>query len=260
MAGRSGRRGEPDPTVARRLALLRAELDAARDARRPVLDTRPQSGPLPAPGRHAAPGRLALGTGQLTVVVVLVVVALGVGAWWLASGDDPEIAAMGPTPVGDLVSTSAGPSSGSTNVEGAGSVTVDVAGKVRRPGIAVLESGARVIDALEAAGGARPGVDLTSLNLARVLVDGEQILVGIELPAGVAPSAAGTGAPVASLVNLNTADQVALETLPGVGPVTAQSILAWRTEHGAFTSVDQLLDVDGIGEATLAKLTPYVTL
>ena len=65
---------------------------------------------------------------------------------------------------------------------------------------------------------------------------------------------------MAGLVNINTADQVALESLPDVGPVTAQAILAWRSEHGAFTSVDQLLDVDGIGEATLAKLAPYVTL
>ena len=140
-------------------------------------------------------------------------------------------------------------------------MTVDVAGKVRRPGIAVLDAGSRVVDALEAAGGARAGVDLTALNLARVLVDGEQILVVVVPPSGVAaPAATGSGAPVATLVNLNTADQIALESLPGVGPVTAQAILTWRSEHGAFTSVDQLLDVDGIGEATLAKLTPYVTL
>ena len=70
----------------------------------------------------------------------------------------------------------------------------------------------------------------------------------------------GGTSPVATLVNLNTADQVALESLPEVGPVTAQAIMAYRTEHGAFTSVDQLLDVDGIGEATLAQVTPYVTL
>ena len=142
----------------------------------------------------------------------------------------------------------------------AASVTVDVAGKVRRPGIAVLETGSRVVDALEAAGGARDGVDLTDLNLARVLVDGEQILVGVTPPAGVAATMSGASSPVAGLVNINTADQVALESLPDVGPVTAQAILAWRSEHGAFSSVDQLLDVDGIGEATLAKLAPYVTL
>ena len=124
----------------------------------------------------------------------------------------------------------------------------------------MLDAGSRVVDALEAAGGARAGVDLTDLNLARVLVDGEQILVGVAAPSGVAATMTGGTSPVSDLVNLNTADQVALESLPEVGPVTAQSILAWRTEHGAFTSVDQLLDVDGIGEVTLAELAPYVTL
>ena len=93
-----------------------------------------------------------------------------------------------------------------------------------------------------------------------MLVDGEQILVGVQPPAGVAAGVPGGTSPVATLVNLNTADQVALESLPEVGPVTAQAILAWRTDNGAFTAVDQLLDVDGIGEATLAKLTPFVTL
>jgi competence protein ComEA len=138
-------------------------------------------------------------------------------------------------------------------------LVVDVAGKVRRPGIAVLPAGSRVVDALKAAGGARRGVDLTSLNLARLVVDGEQILVGVAPVPGVAGS---LGAPAAgeSLVNLNTADQATLETLPGVGPVTAESILAWRTDNGGFTSVDELLEVDGIGEATLEDLAPLVTL
>ena len=137
---------------------------------------------------------------------------------------------------------------------------VDVAGKVRRPGIAVLPAGSRVVDALKAAGGARRGVDLTSLNLARPVVDGEQILVGVAPAAGVAGSL-GSPAPAAGrLVNLNTADQPTLETLPGVGPVTAEAILAWRTDNGGFTSVDELLEVDGIGEATLADLAPLVTL
>ena len=168
--------------------------------------------------------------------------------------------AGGTAPAGDLVSVSRGPSPSGSPSGGGGSVTVDVAGKVRRPGIAVLDAGSRVVDALEAAGGARDGVDVTGLNLARVLVDGEQILVGLTEPTGVAATVTGGTSPVSTLVNLNTADQVALESLPDVGPVTAQSILAWRTEHGAFTAVDQLLDVDGIGEVTLAKLTPYVTL
>ena len=163
-----------------------------------------------------------------------------------------------PSPTRELVSLE--PSEAASTSAASGSVTVDVAGRVRRPGIAVLDAGSRVVDALKAAGGARGGVDLTGLNLARVLVDGEQILVGVDPPAGVAAGVSATAAPSATLVNLNTADQVALESLPEVGPVTAQAILAYRTEHGAFTSVDQLLDVDGIGEATLAQVTPYVTL
>jgi competence protein ComEA len=104
-------------------------------------------------------------------------------------------------------------------------------------------------------------VDLGALNLAQVLTDGEQIVVGGPPVAPTGVTAAASGAPpTATLVDLNTADQTALESLPEVGPVTAQAILAWRTEHGGFSAVSQLLDVDGIGDATLAKLTPFVTL
>ncbi len=263
---RSWRRGAHDETVARRLALLTAELAEARgSALAPVGEpsaepsaSRSASG-VPLPGRHAAPGRVVVGSPQLAVVALLVVVLGGGGAWWLAAGGDPQVTTSPTTATRDLVSVTAVATPASATPT-AGPVTVDVAGTVRRPGIAVLDAGSRVVDAIEAAGGARAGVDLTSLNLARVLVDGEQILVGVDPPAGVAAGAATSGTPVTSLVNLNTADQVALESLPRVGPVTAQAILAWRSEHGAFTSVDQLLDVDGIGEATLAEITPFVTL
>jgi competence protein ComEA len=144
-------------------------------------------------------------------------------------------------------------------------VTVDVAGKVRHPGIAVLDAGSRVVDALEAAGGAKAGVDLAGLNLARVLVDGEQVVVGERPPGGVGASATPppgppSGGGPATLVNLNTATEAELDTLPDVGPVTAASILAWRDQHGGFTSVDELLEVDGIGEVTLGKLAPLVTV
>ena len=261
--------------MARRLELLGAELAVVRGraalaadesthtrvrpGREPAPEVPPAS--VPVPGRHAARGRLTLGAAQLAVVAILVLVALAGAAWWVLGGSAPEVVAPAePRPVGDLVSVSREPSPSGSPSGGGGSVTVDVAGKVRRPGIAVLDAGSRVVDALEAAGGARDGVDLTGLNLARVLVDGEQILVGLAAPTGVAATVTGGTSPVAALVNLNTADQVALESLPDVGPVTAQSILAWRSEHGAFTAVDQLLDVDGIGEVTLAKLTPYVTL
>jgi competence protein ComEA len=150
-------------------------------------------------------------------------------------------------------------------------VVVDVAGKVRHPGIATLPVGSRVVDALEAAGGPRRGVDTVGLNLARVLVDGEQIVVGRPAPGGVAaPAASAPGsatgtAPGAAggttpMVNINTASLTQLEELPGVGPVTAQAIAQWRTEHGAFSSVDELLEVSGIGEATLSEMAPFVTL
>ena len=153
----------------------------------------------------------------------------------------------------------------SSDLASPASVTVDVAGKVRRPGIVVLGAGARVTDALAAAGGARKGVDLTPLNLARVLVDGEQIVVGGPArPPGAAGAAAGTGTgnggAAGPLVNLNTAGQTELESLPQVGPVTAQSIIAWRDAHGGFTSVDELLEVDGIGQKTLEQITPHVTV
>ena len=138
---------------------------------------------------------------------------------------------------------------------------MDVTGKVRRPGIVVLEPGARVVDALDAAGGARRGADLAGLNLARLLVDGEQIVVGVPSPPGPAASAAGSPGPdPGALVNLNTASIAELDELPGVGPVTAQAIVDWRTGNGGFRSVDQLLDVDGIGEKTLADLAPLVTV
>jgi competence protein ComEA len=242
-------------------------------APRPLVDVAP---PPLAPGRHAlrsrGPGRL--GAAQLAVVAVVVAVGLAVTCWWLVRGSAHEAPALAAAPAPGLVSASpavepvgdasgAGPSAGSSSGAAPATVTVDVAGKVRHPGIAVLDAGARVVDALKAAGGARPGVDLSGLNLARVLVDGEQVVVGGPAPSGAAaaasPPVGDPSAPVA-LVNLNTASETELDTLPEVGPVTAASILQWRDQHGGFTSVDELLEVDGIGEVTLGKLAPYVTV
>lgn len=219
---------------------------------------------LPAPGRHAA--RRAptaavaglFGPAQVTVLALSVALALAVTCWWLLrSGTDvvPVAAASAPP----LVTPGAPTSDGADPTAAATAVVVDVAGRVRQPGIAVLAPGARVVDAIEAAGGARRGVNLTALNLARQLVDGEQILVGVSggpAPAVAAPATGGE----TLLVNINSAGQAELESLPEVGPVTAQAILSWREAHGAFTSVDQLLDVDGIGEATLHTVTPFVTV
>jgi competence protein ComEA len=120
-----------------------------------------------------------------------------------------------------------------------------------------------VIDAVKAAGGPLPGTDLALLNLARKVVDGEQIVVGAPAQAGLggAPQAgsAASGGP-ATPVNLNSASLEELDALPGVGPVIAQRILDWRTAHGGFTSVEQLLDVPGIGDRTLEHLRALVTV
>ncbi|MFJ2131873.1 helix-hairpin-helix domain-containing protein [Streptomyces sp. NPDC087845] len=146
-----------------------------------------------------------------------------------------------------------------------GHIVVDVSGKVRRPGIQQLPSGARVADAIRAAGGARPGVDLAGLNRARVLMDGEQIVVGAPTgpPAtggtgGAAAGGAGSGGSAAGPVSLNRATVEQLDTLPGVGPVLAQHIVDYRTQHGGFRSVDELREVTGIGDRRFADLQPLV--
>ncbi|MER6102081.1 ComEA family DNA-binding protein [Streptomyces sp. NPDC001832] len=138
-----------------------------------------------------------------------------------------------------------------------------MSGKVRRPGIHRLPSGARVADALRAAGGARPGIDLAGLNRARVLMDGEQIVVGAPpgLPAASGTGAAatgGSGSPTTGPVSLNSATVEQLDTLPGVGPVLAQHIVDYRTQHGGFRSVDELREVNGIGDRRFADLQPLV--
>jgi competence protein ComEA len=212
-------------------------------------------------------GRTALGSGQVTVLAVFAVVGLALTCWWLVRSSNHEVAApvtlTARRPA--LATPSGSPAIGGGSAAPAArtKVVVDVTGRVRHPGIAVLRQGARVVDAIRAAGGARAGVDLGALNLARVLTDGEQVIVGGPggpAAAGIPSALPSSGAPVTGLVDLNTADQTALESLPEVGPVTAQAIMTWRTEHGGFTSVDQLLDVDGIGDATLAQVAPYVTV
>ncbi|MEU9316990.1 ComEA family DNA-binding protein [Streptomyces sp. NPDC048295] len=156
------------------------------------------------------------------------------------------------------------PSPGPPPVTGPGGrIVVDVSGKVRRPGVRQLPSGARVADALRAAGGVRDGADLTGLNRARVLMDGEQIVVGappgpaaVGGPGGAVPS--GGGSSPSGPVSLNTATPEQLDTLPGVGPVLAQHIVDYRTQHGGFRSVDELREVNGIGDRRFADLRPLV--
>lgn len=211
------------------------------------------------PGRRAA---VAVGTAVL-------VAALITGLWVMAqrpramsvSSTAPIRGAI--TPVGTAVSIGSLPASPSASPAATSAlVVVDVAGKVRHPGLYRLPPGSRVADALEAAGGARAGVNLTSLNLAAMVADGQQILVGVAGGAVAAPAGAATASTpgATGLVNLNTATLDQLDALPGVGPVTAQYILDWRTAHGSFATVDQLDEVTGIGPAKLAELQPLVTV
>ncbi|WP_333779092.1 ComEA family DNA-binding protein [Streptomyces sp. IBSBF 3136] len=143
-------------------------------------------------------------------------------------------------------------------------IVVDVGGKVRRPGVRRLPAGSRVADALRAAGGVRPGVSTEGLNQARFLVDGEQVLVGATAAAAVPPGPGGgtgsgpAGQGPAAPVSLNTATVDQLDTLPGVGPVLAQHIIDYRTRHGGFRSVDELRQVNGIGDRRYGDLRTMV--
>jgi competence protein ComEA len=144
---------------------------------------------------------------------------------------------------------------------------IHVVGAVVQPGVVTVPPGSRVIDAITAAGGLAPDADPGMLNLAAQLVDGCQIVIGwTNAPAGEVrqglggESPAGAGGAAASTINLNQATEAELDTLPGVGPVTATAILAWREKNGPFTAVAQLQEVDGIGPKTFAQIEPYVSV
>ncbi|QNN50978.1 ComEA family DNA-binding protein [Phycicoccus endophyticus] len=144
-----------------------------------------------------------------------------------------------------------------------GQLVVHVVGRVRHPGVRRLPAGSRVADAVEAAGGASRGADLSAVNLARLLVDGEQVRVprpgeAVSEPLAAPAPGATSGAQPAAPVSLSTADLTTLDTLPGIGPVLAQRIVDWRTENGQFTSVDEVVEVSGIGEKLLEQLRPLV--
>jgi len=139
-------------------------------------------------------------------------------------------------------------------------VLVHVVGAVRKPGLYRLTEGSRIDDAIKAAGGAKPRADLQLINLAAPVADGQQVIVPVRGHAASAGSSAGGSSATGGHVHLNTATLEELDTLPGVGPVTAQKILDYRNEHGAFKSVDELDAVPGIGPARLAELKKVVDL
>ena len=165
---------------------------------------------------------------------------------------------------GDVTEEATGPVGGAadlgTGAVPSGGVVVHVVGQVVAPGLVTVAADARVADALEAAGGATGDADLAALNLARTVTDGEQILVprpGEAVPAaGPAPAVPGNAAD--ATVDLNTADAAALDALPGIGPVLAERIVAWREENGPFTAVEELGEVSGIGPAVLADVRDLV--
>ncbi|KAA1378425.1 ComEA family DNA-binding protein [Aeromicrobium fastidiosum] len=231
----------------RRLAQLAASFDAE----------------LPPAEEPEAPQRRRVEIPHARALATIAVAASVLLVWWLLAGR-PDSS----PPVAPLSLSSAG--TGSPAVQGqaaaqAQPLIIDVVGDVKKPGIVTLPKGSRVYEAIEAAGGLDGRVDTTALNMARELTDGEQVLVGIDpVDPGVAgaPGSPGTtgAAPAGTKVNLNTATAEQLDALPGVGPVTAQAILAWRDTNGRFGSVDDLLDVKGIGDATLAELRDLVVV
>jgi competence protein ComEA len=192
----------------------------------------------------------ALSRAELIGVAALVAATLaGAGLWYLRSLPRP-------VQVGSVAAPhSAG--SGATPTEAA-AILVDVAGWVRHPGVYEFHEGDRVIDAIEAAGGARSGAALDSLNLAAPLTDGTQVLVPRNGPGGSSEPGSTSGG--TGKININTASATELEALPGIGEVIAQRIVDYRAANGPFTSVDQLEDVSGIGEATMAEIRDLVTV
>lgn len=229
-------------------------------------------------GRLALDGTAALGLGVVGLVAVVVAALI----WWEGRPQAVAVPAMSPpaavagvapatapateSPVpapaakASVAGSASAPVAASAVPSPGGVVVVDVAGRVRHPGVIRLPVGSRVVDALHAAGGARPGTDLASINLARPLVDGEQVLVGRvqgAVPPGVSPPAGGPAATDAVL-DLNTATAEQLQELPEIGEVLAQRIIDWRTEHGRFSTTDELQEVSGIGPRTFDALQDLV--
>jgi competence protein ComEA len=251
--------------------------DDIRDATPATAQTGPHVAPADGPSaRHALPGH-ARASWRLDGSTVRGLVSLG-----LAAAAGALIVVILGWPQGtDVPAAKVSPAADSRGQEAKGGggllvqpsttavadvVVVDVDGAVRRPGVVELPMGSRVVDALKSAGGAVARADTGALNLAQILIDGEQIVVprqgsgqGSPSP-GVPAPALSDGSTPASLINLNSASSAELESLPGIGPVLAAAIVEWRTQNGGFTSIDQLEQVSGIGPATFAEIAPLVRI
>ncbi|WP_307849756.1 ComEA family DNA-binding protein [Qaidamihabitans albus] len=203
------------------------------------------------------------------VAAVLGAVAVAVLAALLLVGD-PAHEAPPPLPVAREVPATGTTGPASPTGTDAGPLVVSVVGKVVSPGLVTVPADARVADAVREAGGAVPGADLATINLARRLTDGEQLYVGVPVPPemrapGAVPGvavdpASGPAADAAGAIDLNSAGEQELETLPGIGEVTAQRIVEWRTRHGRFAAVEQLREVDGIGDKRFERVREHVSV
>ncbi|WP_370147757.1 helix-hairpin-helix domain-containing protein [Streptacidiphilus sp. EB129] len=269
----------PSPSLSQRQCYVAA---------RPPTDPAPYSEPLPGADEPRAPvpprsgggrparslrnlslplalqERLDLDRRAMVGLSVLLLLALGYGVQHFWSGRPeplsvPVAEGTAPPSPGSKQGSPSGTQSGSQpgsrpgspavpTAAGGPGLVVDVAGRVREPGVRTLPAGSRVQDALRAAGGAVPGTDLTGINQARLLNDGEEIVVGAP------PGAAGAPAVASGPLSLNAATAQQLDALPGVGPVLAQRIIQYRDQHGGFTSLDQLKQVSGFGERRLQDL------
>lgn len=172
-----------------------------------------------------------------------------------------SVGAFGPSGVTRSVVPSPASSTPARNMSVAPlpTIYVHLTGAVNRPGLFPLAEGSRAIDAVAAAGGFTPAADQTQLNLARLLSDGEQIIVP-ELGATPTPAAGGQPPQLGGKINLNSADETTLDTLPGIGPATAKSIIKWREDNGRFSSIEDLMSIGGIGDKTFATLKDLVTV
>jgi competence protein ComEA len=201
-----------------------------------------------------------LSRGELIGLVVVVAVTMaGAGLWYVRSLPKPVSIAAGAPPA--AAAPSAGAVASAAPSPSGPPIIVDVTGWVHEPGVYEFAQGERVIDAVERAGGARNGADLSVLNLAAPLTDGTQVVVPKQgaAAAGTAPGETGGGS-AAGLININTASATEFETLSGIGEVLAGAIVDYRTENGPFASVDDLENVSGIGPATLEEIRDQVTV
>ena len=203
--------------------------------------------------------RLLPGGASVAALIAVVVLIAAVGVWRHAATREHSQALAQSSSEGEeseAASVAAGPSAPQSSGEHA-DVVVYVSGAVASPGVLTLPATSRVIDAITAAGGATPEADLESINLARILVDGEQIRVGVvgESPP---PASAGTGTDAQACVRLATATETELQTLPGIGPALATRIISYRATHPRLTSVEELDDVPGIGPSLIENIRPGV--